>query len=383
MKNFNFLLHTETGKALYQKVENLPIIDYHNHLSVKDIAENKRFLDVYELWIAPDPYKHRAMRMCGVPEKYITGEAVGQEKFAAWCETLPKLLLNPLSHWSYMELEKIFGWTAAVNKDNASELYAHCNDYLKNNEVTVDKLMQIFNVEYACPCASLVDGTVDFDGDARFAPSLRGDDIVAPTTAFIEKLERASGERIADLQDFKRAICARLDVYAACGCRYSDHALDNGFVFYPDDGKNADRFNAVLKGDISCEDKGKFSSYVLAFLGEQYAKRNLVMQLHIGAERYTSSTLRERVGPAGGFAGIGNSVDVRSLTKFLDTVDCGAYGLPKTVLFTLNPADNAIMSVLSGSYSKDGVAGLITQGPAWWKCLKTRRYLAHFPTSSV
>ena len=384
MKNFNFLLRTETGRALYQKVENLPIIDYHNHLSVKDIAENKRFLDVYELWIAPDPYKHRAMRMCGVPESHITGEATKEEKFAAWCETLPKLLLNPLSHWSSMELEKIFGWTAAVNKDNANELYAYCNDYLKNNEITVDKLMQIFGVEYACPCASLVDDTADFDGDARFAPSLRGDDIVAPTAAFIEKLENATGERIADLEDFKRAICARLDVYAACGCRYSDHALDNGFVFYPDDGRNADRFTAILNCDcISCEDKVKFSSYVLAFLGGEYAKRNLVMQLHIGAERYTSSTLREKVGPAGGFAGIGNSVNVRSLTQFLDVVDRGEYGLPKTVLFTLNPADNAIMSVLSGSYSKDSVEGLVTQGPAWWWCDHKQGMVEMFENAAV
>ncbi|MBQ8342470.1 MAG: glucuronate isomerase [Clostridia bacterium] len=383
MLHCDFLLTTDTAKGLYAEIKDLPIIDYHNHLSAKDIAENKRFLDVYELWIAPDPYKHRAMRMCGVPEEYITGGAAKEEKFAAWCQTLPKLQLNPLSHWSYMELEKIFGWTARVHADNAKELYAYCNDYLQKNELTVAKMMDIFGVEYACPCASLAEDTSVFDGDRRFAPSLRGDDIVAPTKAFIEKLESAAGVKIDTLDGFKRAICLRLDVYAACGCRFSDHALDNGFVFYKDDGKNAERFHAALDGELSCEEKAKLTSYLLVFLGEEYAKRNFVMQLHIGAERYTSSTLRQKVGPAGGFAGIGNCVDVRSLTEFLDAVDKTACGLPKTVLFTLNPADNAVMSVLSGSYAKDGVAGLITQGPAWWWCDHKQGIVEMFENAAV
>ena len=215
MINHDFLLPTDAAKDLYASVKALPIIDYHNHLSAKDIAENKRFLDVYELWIAPDPYKHRAMRMCGVPEKYITGEATKEEKFVAWCETLPKLQLNPLSHWSYMELQTIFGWTAPVSGKKASELYAHCNEYLQTNELTVGKMMEIFGVEYACPCASLVDDTSVFDGDKRFAPSLRGDDIVMPTKAFVEKLEISAGIKIKNLADLKKAICMRLDVFAA------------------------------------------------------------------------------------------------------------------------------------------------------------------------
>ncbi len=378
----DFLLNNETAKGLYETVKALPIIDYHNHLSAKDVAENRRFLDVYELWIAPDPYKHRAMRMCGVPEKYITGEGTAEEKFAAWCETLPKLALNPLSHWSYMELQTIFGWEKPVNGENAKELYAYCNDCLQKKPLTVEKMMDIFGVEYACPCASLVDNTSVFDGK-RFAPSLRGDDIVAPNREFIEKLERFTGWEITSLDALKRAICIRLDAYADCGCRFSDHALDNGFVFYEDDGKNAKRFTALRKGNISAEDKAKFISYMLVFLGEEYAKRNFVMQLHIGAERYTSSKLRAKVGPAGGFAGIGNSVNVSALTKFLDTIDNTPSGLPKTVLFTLNPADNALVSVLSGSYAKDGAAGLITQGPAWWWCDHKQGMLEMFENASV
>ncbi len=367
LKN-GFLLSTERAKALYDSVKALPIIDYHNHLSLADISQNRRFLDVYDLWIAPDPYKHRAMRMTGVEEYYITGGATNEEKFVKWCETMGKLALHPLSHWSYMELEQVFGVTEKIDGANAKKLYAYCNQYLQEKEVTVDTLLSFFKVEYACPCASLVDELALFGEDKRLAPSLRGDDIVAVSESFVQKLEGLTGMKIDGLAAFERAVSLRLDAFKARGCTYSDHALDNGFVFYVDDGKNAERFTSALQGNITAADRQKLASYLLVFLGKEYAKRGFVMQLHIGAERYTSSKLRKAAGAAGGFAGIGNSVDARSLTQFLDAVDCTEYGLPKTLLFTLNPADNALVSVLSGSYAKDGVSGLISQGPAWWWC---------------
>lgn len=153
------------------------------------------------------------------------------------------------------------------------------------------------------------------------------------------------------------------------GWCFSDHALDNGFQFYENDGKNKDRFSLVLKNkELTSDDKARLSSYMLEFLANKYAKYGFVMQLHIGAQRYTSSILREKAGAAGGFAGIGNSVDIQALTRFLDCVDKKAERLPKILLFSLNPADNALIATLSGSYSKDGVSGLITQGPAWWWC---------------
>ena len=367
LKN-GFLLNTEKAKTLYDSVKALPIIDYHNHLSLADISQNKRFVDVYDLWIAPDPYKHRAMRMVGVEEYYITGNATRQEKFVKWCETMGKLALHPLSHWSYMEMEKVFGVTEKIDGANAQKLYAYCNRYLQDNEVTVDSLLSFFDVEYACPCASLVDELALFGEDKRLAPSLRGDDIVAVTEGFVQKMEGLTGSKIECLADFERAVSLRLDEFKNRGCTYSDHALDNGFVFHADDGNNTERFALALKGKITAADKEKLASYLLVFLGKEYAKRGFVMQLHIGAERYTSSKLRKAAGAAGGFAGIGNSVDARSLTLFLDAVDSTEYGLPKTLLFTLNPADNALVSVLSGSYAKDGVAGLVSQGPAWWWC---------------
>ena len=169
----NFLLNTQTGQRLYESVKELPIVDYHNHLSVADILQNKRFTDVYELWVQPDPYKHRAMRMCGVAEKYITGDATNEEKFIKWCETLPKLLLNPLSHWSMMELETVFGITEAPNAENAKEIYKRCNEYLQKHSVTANGLLQLFNVEYACPCASLIDDVKNFEKNTKSCSSVQ------------------------------------------------------------------------------------------------------------------------------------------------------------------------------------------------------------------
>ena len=363
----NFLLTNKTAIKLYAYAKTLPITDYHNHLSLSDIKENMRFTDIYDLWLAPDPYKHRAMRMCGVAEKYITGNTSGKEKFIKWCETVPKLLGNPLYHWTMMELEAIFGDIEFPGANNAEKLYDKCNKYLEENKIDAEYLLNKFNVEFSSPCASLIDDISLFEEKEKISPSLRGDDIVSVNSDFIKKLSDLTGFGINNLSDFENAVKKRLFDFKNVGCRFSDHALDNGFTYHIDDGKNAKRFMSAVSGSISERDKEKLSSYILTFLAKEYAKIGFTMQLHIGAQRYTSSILREKAGAVGGFASIGNSIDVKSLTAFLDEVDKSC-GLPKTVLFTLNPSDNALISVLSGSYSKDNIAGLITQGPAWWWC---------------
>ena len=345
----DFLLTSKTAVRLYDSVKSLPIIDYHNHLSLADLEQNKRFFELYDLWIKPDPYKHRAMRMCGVPEKYITGSAKNYEKFVKWCETLPRLLGNPLYDWSLMELKTVFGIDELPSAKNAQKIYMYCNEYLENNVVSAKSLLQKFNVEFACPCASLVDDIRMFEGNDHIFPSLRGDDLISPAPELINKLGRITDIRITDTDSFELAVQKRLDEFCRYGLVFADHALDNGFIFE----KNA------AKGS---------PSYILEFLGKEYSRRNIIMQLHLGAQRYTSTRLRAAAGAAGGFAAIGNSIDICSLTALLDTLDMSEYGLPGTVLFTLNPADNALVSVLSGSYSKDGVSGLVTQGPAWWWC---------------
>ena len=364
----DFLLKSDTAKKLYSAVEKLPVIDYHNHLSIADICENKRFSDIYDLWIKPDPYKHRAMRMCGVSEKYITGDASDFDKFKAWCEIYPKLVGNPLYVWSQMELDFVFGITDTLCGDNAEDIYKKANKFLLENEVTAESLLNRFGVELACPCVSLCDDVSGFERSEIITPSLRGDDITCPNTEFIHKLEKLT-HGIKNLSDYKKAVSSRLDVIKNVGCIFSDHALDNGFEFLGDDSNNEKRFFDVIDGKtLSVEDSARLSSHILEFLCGEYARKNFTVQLHIGAERYTSSRLRALAGKAGGFAAIGNSLNISSFTKMLDTFEKGEHGLPRLVLFTLNPSDNAMLSVLSGSYSKDGVAGLITQGPAWWWC---------------
>lgn len=344
-----FLLTNPTALKLYKAVKDLPIIDYHNHLSIEQLKENSRFSDVYELWIRPDPYKHRAMRMCGVEEKYITGDTPNDEKFFQWCKILPKLMGNPLYHWSMMELSSIFGIEELPSAENARRLYRTCNEYLKNNEVTPESLLDHFGVELACPCASLIDDIEFFEGNPRLSPSLRGDDIINPQENFLQTLGAITKTAITDQATFEDAVCKRLDAFERSGLTFADHALDNGFCY--------DEDAAPMT-----------ASRILTFLGGEYARRGIAMQLHLGAQRATSTRLREIAGVAGGYAAIGNSVDVQSLTRLLDRLDQGEHRLPKTILFPLNPSDNALISVLSGSYSKDGAAGLITQGPAWWWC---------------
>lgn len=349
---------------LLKKIVDLPIIDYHNHLSIEEIKANKRFTSIYDLWIKPDPYKHRAMRMCGVDERYITGDAPEFEKFETWCKIFPDLLGNPLYSWSKQELE-LFGITASPNCENAGEIYKQANEFLENNEFTVDSILKKFNVEFLCPCAEITDDVSAFNEDERIAPSLRADSAVAPTFSYIKTLEKVWGSKISNLTDYKSALCSRLDEFSASGCKFADHALDNGFVYYEDDGKNAKRFNAILKGKK--ENDPRLSSYLLTFLSKEYAQREFVLQLHIGAERFTSSRLRSIAGPTGGFAGIGSQLDITSIIKLIDVLD-QQNALPKTIIFPLNPADYAAASVLAGSFSKDGVSGLITLGPAWWWC---------------
>lgn len=277
----DFLLGSKTSKELYDYVKDLPVIDYHNHLSLDDINSNKRYTDVYELWIKPDPYKHRAMRMCGVNEEYITGKASNKEKFVKWCETVPMLLGNPLYHWAVTKLEAVFGISEAPNEENAEKIYDSCNRFLEENIVTANSILEKFNVEAACPCAYLIDDISMFENSKSLSPSLRGDDIVSLCPEFVKKLESITKSEISDLNSLKNAIRKRLDLFYDYGCRFSDHTLDNGFVFYKDDGENEKRFKLILSDELTDGEKAKFSSYMLIFLGEEYAKRKFTMQFHI------------------------------------------------------------------------------------------------------
>lgn len=366
----NFLLSTKTGQRLYhQYARDLPIIDYHNHLSLQELSADQNYPDLAALWLTSDPYKHRAMRICGVNEQYITGGASHEEKFAAWMDTLPRLAGNPLYDWSVLEMQRVFDICLEPGITDVHWLWQQTGKMLTDPDFKPTALLRRFGVEYASPCAQITDDLTPFAAQPFLSPSLRGDTIVACAPDTCDALEQLTGIHIHSLQNYIDAVCARTAAFATAGCRFADHALDNGFRYCPEDGKNEARFAFLRQGGaLTIGEKQHLESAILRLLAQEYATRGWAMQLHIGAQRTTSSRLRALAGPAGGFAGIGGGCDVHSLTSMLNDFEQTVSGMPRIILYTLNPADNAVMAVLSGSYSQDGVAGKVQQGPAWWWC---------------
>ena len=357
--NSDFLLESPLAQTLYHDyVEGLPIVDYHNHLNPAELASDRRFNDIGELWVASDPYKHRAMRLHGENESVISGTASMREKFDAWARTLPHTLGNPLFHWSAMEMKCVFGLEQMPDSVCAEEVWNACNERLKEDSFSTMGILRGFGAKVLSTSDDLLDDVTvhsSIKGDIKVTPSLRADSILGFASAWLEKLGSPKS-----LDEYLAAVDARLDAFSASGCRVADHALDNGWRFELTDFATA----AKLFADGEFTDV-RLKSYVLGHLASQYAQRGWIMLLHLGAQRFTSSRLRTLAGPAGGYATIGNTADVKSLCAFLDSQDVKGE-LPKTILFTLNPADNAALAVLTGSFSQDGVVGKVQFGPAWW-----------------
>lgn len=379
MSNFlddNFLLRNRTAQRLFHEVaKDLPVVDFHNHLNPAHLAANKRFADLAQLWVNEDPYKHRAMRICGVPEERITGAISDREKFSAWAETLPKTVGNPLFHWSCLELKRLFGIHEILTPNNAEDIWNRCNEMLTGDYFGALDILKKWNTEIVCTSDDLIDDlsahqTVTAgESGIKVLPSLRGDSMIAfneSSPPWMKNLSQKFGET-KSLEDYQAAIKKALDAFVAAGCRLSDHSLDAGFLFSTTTEADASRlFNKFQKeGALMQQESIQLKSYLLLFLGKEYDKRGWTLQLHIGAQRYTSSRLRKLVGPAGGYATIGTACDITSLCRFLDAMESGG-NLPQTILYTLNPADYAAFATLTGSYAADGVSGKIQFGPAWW-----------------
>ena len=356
----DYLLTNPLAVQLYDAVKMLPLIDWHNHLSVKDLVCNRHFSNLTELWVESDPYKHRAMRICGIPEKYITGTSSPFEKFQAWSRTLPQLPGNPLYDWSRLELQRVFGIDEQLTPANAETIWSQANERLKDPELSAQGLLKKFGVEYAAPCATLSDDLSGFANLEGVVPSLRGDDLFALTDPIFAQSQ--------SLENFRENLKAGLGKLHAAGCRFADHALDAGFTYVADDGKNANRFIQFKNKTLPENERNALACEVLRILCGFYAELGWTLQLHIGALRRTSSRLRAVAGPAGGYAGIGHSCDIRSLAGLLDDAEGNSSGLPRVILYTLNPSDNAMFAVLSGSFPGDGERGKVTLGPAWWFC---------------
>ena len=355
----DFLLESPLARTLYHEyVEGLPIADYHNHLVPSELASDRRFDDIGQLWVASDPYKHRAMRLHGENESVITGPATTREKFEAWARTLPHTLGNPLFHWSAMEMKNVFGLDEMPDAECTGRVWDACNERLAEDTFSTMGILRQFGVKVLSTSDDLLDDVFvhsSVKGDIKVTPSLRADSIVGFGAGWLEKLGSP-----ASLDAFIAAVDARLDEFGHNGCRVADHALDDGWRFVLTDYDTAAKlYEAEEYADV------RLKSYILGHLASEYARRDWAMLLHIGAQRFTNSRLRSLVGPAGGYASIGNTCDIKSLCTFMDSPDVKGE-LPRTVLFTLNPADNAALATLTGSYSQDGVVGKVQFGPAWW-----------------
>ena len=370
----DFLLETPQARRLFHEyASGAPVVDYHNHLSVKEMCADRQYDDIGQLWVSEDRYKHRAMRLCGIDECLITGDSSSYEKFMAWCSVLPRLVGNPLFHWSCIEMKKVFGVDELPSADNADEIWKHCNALLSGREYTTNSILRGFGVVRLSTSDDILDDVSLHDRAAEASgidvtPSLRADSALAfdgkSFRAWLRKLSPDS--TIVSLSDYLVALKSHLDCFASHSCVLADHALDNAFRFVEADfSEVSETFGRLL--DCKEPDGGRIvalKSFVLGFLAREYARRGWVMQLHIGAERWTSTRLREAAGPAGGFACPGNSVDLKSLCRFLDSLDRENL-LPKTILYTLNPTDNAMLATLTGSFGL-GDCQKLQFGPAWW-----------------
>lgn len=365
--NDSFMLNGKCAKHLYEAhAKALPIVDYHNHISVSDVQANRKFENLTDIWLAPDPYKHRLMRISGIPEHYITGDAEPREKFRKFASVFPYLVGNPVYDWSLMELDRVFGVEVLPSAENADRLYDRITEMLSSEEYRCNAILSRFGIEYQSPVAGISDDLTPYSPES-FAPSLRGDNLLSPTMALISELSHGTGS-ITDLDSYLEAIANRLDRFTAAGCKFADHALDDGFVFIPDDGRNGARFSELLNGkSMSAQDAAALKSAILVRLGGEYAKRGYSLLLHLDAKRKTSSRLARLAGPAGGYAAVGGSLHVSHVVDLLAAMeDLG--GLPHTVLFPLDMKDHPALAVAEGSFSEDGIAAKVELGPAWWWC---------------
>ena len=380
MKQFmdkDFLLSTEAAQMLYhQFAENMPILDYHCHINPKEICENRKFENITQVWLGGNHYKWRQMRSNGVDEKYITGDGSDREKFQAWAETLPKLIGNPLYHWSHLELRRYFGYEGYLNGDTAEEVWNLCNAKLQDDSMTVRNIIKQSGVTLICTTDDPVDSlewhkkiAEDPTFDVQVLPAWRPDkamNVEKPTYAeYIAQLSKVSGVEVKDFASLKEALKNRMAFFASMGCCVSDHALE--YVMYaPATDAEVDAIlQKGLRGEaISKEEELKYKTAYMLFVAREYVKMGWVMQIHYGCKRDNNAYMFEQLGPDTGYDCINNYAPSAQMADFLNALSA-TNDIPKTILYSLNPNDNASIGSIIGCFQGD-IPGKIQQGSAWW-----------------
>lgn len=381
MKNFldeDFLLSNKTAQKLYHEfAKEMPIIDYHCHLPQQQIAEDKNFENLTQIWLYGDHYKWRAMRANGINEKFITGNATDFEKFKQWSATVPYTLRNPLYHWTHLELQRYFDVHELLNADSAKKIYDECSEKLRSKEYSVKNLLRKMNVKTVCTTDDPVD-SLEFhaqlvkDGfEIPVLPAFRPDNAmnVGETekfNAYVKKLEAVTNISISSFDDFLFALQNRHDFFASMGCCVSDHGLEE---IYAEDftGHEIDTiFSKIHSGKHLNElEQRKFKSAMLVHFAEWDWEKGWVQQFHLGALRNNNSRRLQQLGADTGWDSIGDFSQGRALSKFLNKLD-NDNKLAKTIVYNLNPADNELMATMIGNFNDGTVEGKIQYGAAWW-----------------
>ena len=381
MKDFmdeDFLLENETAKKLFHSfAKDMPVCDYHCHLSPKEIYENKACENITELWLSGDHYKWRAMRSCGFSEELCTGNADPKEKFVAFAETLQYAIGNPLYHWAHLELRKYFGITQVLNKYTAETIYSEANEKIKAGDFRPRTIIKSSGVKVICTTDDPAD-TLEYhillknekDFDVKVLPTFRPDKALNIEldgfSDYIKKLSEVSGTEIDSAEDVVQALLKRADFFNSVGCRVSDQSFEAP-VYAPVSAHEANEiFKRAMSGEkVSVSDTEKYKTYIFKFLGEKYCELGWVMEIHIGAMRNNNSIMFSSIGPDTGFDSPSDKAVICTLSKLLDMF-CKENKLAKTVLFNLNSRDNEALCALCGNFQSSDACGKIQFGPAWW-----------------
>lgn len=373
----NFLLNSKTAEILYHDyAKAMPIFDFHCHLSPKEIAENKRYRNITEIWLGGDHYKWRALRANGVEERFITGDASDKEKFLKWSETMPQCIGNPLYHWTHLELKRFFGIEKLLSPQTAEEIWEQSNALLQTDEFTAQGLIKRSNVKAICTTDDPVDSLEyhvaianDTDFGVKVLPTFRPDKSFNIDKEgfcdWLTNLADVTGMEINTVAAVKAALLQRLEYFHTVGCRISDHALDPIVFADASEAQVNAVFQKALQGEaLSDVEINQYKTHIMVFLGKQYTRLNWVMQLHIGVIRNTNSRMMRRLGPDTGFDATADYMIAKPLAQFLDALE-QTEELPKTILYCLNPRDYDVLATIAGSF-QGSIPGKMQFGSGWW-----------------
>lgn len=372
----DFLLSTGTANWLYHEVaERLPIIDYHCHINPQEIAEDRKFDNISQVWLGGDHYKWRVMRAGGAAEETITGEASDREKFRAFAAVMPQLIGNPLYHWSHLELQRGFGITEPLTAENADRIYDRCNDILRGYSARM--LMEKFHVKVICTTDDPIDDLYWHDriaADPTFSikvlPTFRPDKAVniekAGFSEYIRKLSDVVGRELKSAGEVAAALCERIDYFGAKGCLCADHGLDYCMYEEPDEKAADEAFVIAMDGKKPPRELADaYKTLVTVLCAKKYTQKNWVIQIHFGCLRDNNKPQFAKLGPDTGYDAVNSRSGVENVAPLLNAF-AENDGLPKVILYSLNPADNIAIATIMACFQGGGVAGKIQQGSAWW-----------------